>query len=130
MSTIFTKIISGEISSYKIAEDENYLAFLDIFPLSKGHTIVIPKKEVDFIYDLDDETLSGLNIFAKKVAKAIQKSIECKRIGIMVVGVEVPHAHIHLIPFNSPDEMNMKNPKLKFSDAEFKEFAKLIIQKL
>jgi len=126
MSTIFTKIVNGEISAYKVAEDENYLAFLDIFPLTKGHTVVIPKKEIDFIFDLDDELLAGLHIFAKKVAKSIQKVIPCKRIGTMVVGVEVPHAHIHIIPFNSPDEMNMKNAKLKFTEDEFKQIAKEI----
>ena len=98
MASIFSKIASGEIPSYKIAEDENYYAFLDIFPLAKGHTLVIPKKEVDYLFDLDDETLKGLSAFSKRVAKAIDKTIDCKRVGVVVLGLEVPHAHIHLIP--------------------------------
>jgi histidine triad (HIT) family protein len=98
MATIFTKIINREIPAYIVAEDDNYLAFLDINPLVKGHALVIPKKEVNYIFDLDDETLSGLNVFAKRVAKAIEKVVRCERIGVTVVGLEVPHAHIHLIP--------------------------------
>lgn len=130
MASIFTKLINGEVPSYKIAEDENYFAFLDINPIVKGHTIVIPKKEIDFIFDLDDETLAGLNIFAKKIAKAMEIAIPCKRIGVMVVGTEVHHAHIHLIPFNSESEMNVKAPKIKLSDEEFKQILDNIKQNL
>ncbi len=130
MASIFSKIINGEIPSYKIAEDENYYAFLDIFPLVKGHTLVIPKKEVDYIYDLDDETLAGLNVFAKKVAKAIEKVIPCKRVGVLVLGTEVPHAHIHLIPFKTESEVCIKSPKLKLSKEEFEEIASKIKAKL
>ena len=126
MSSIFTKIINGEIPSYKIAEDENFYAFLDINPLVKGHTLVVPKKEVDYIFNLEDELLAGLSVFAKKVALAIDKSISCIRVGSLVIGTEVPHAHIHLIPFNNEAEMDIKRPKLKFSDNEFIEIAKNI----
>ena len=98
MASIFTKIVNGEIPCYKIAEDDNYLAFLDISPVSKGHTLVIPKKEVDYIFDIEDDLLAGLHVFAKKVARAIDKSVECERVGVAVVGLEVPHAHVHLIP--------------------------------
>ncbi|HLW08706.1 MAG TPA: HIT domain-containing protein, partial [Marinilabiliaceae bacterium] len=101
MATIFTKIINGEIPCYKIAEDENYFAFLDIRPLAKGHTLVIPKKEVDYFFDLDDETMKGISVFAKRVALAIEKTVECKRVGVAVLGLEVPHAHIHLVPIQS-----------------------------
>ncbi|MCF6242613.1 MAG: HIT family protein [Bacteroidales bacterium] len=121
MATIFTKIINGEIPSYKVAEDDNYYAFLDINPLAKGHTLVVPKKEVDYMFDLDDETLAGLNIFAKKIAKAIEKAVPCKRIGTTVIGLEVPHAHLHLIPINGINDMNFEKPKLKLSDEEFKQ---------
>ncbi len=121
--TIFEKIIAGEIPSYKIAEDDNYLAFLDVFPLKRGHTLVIPKKPVDYIYDLDDDTLTGLNLFAKKVAKAMEKAIECQRIGVAVIGLEVPHTHIHLIPIDQVGDVNFANPKLKFSDKEMQEIA-------
>ena len=119
MATIFSKIITGDIPSYKIAEDENYFAFLDINPLVKGHTLVIPKKEVDYLFDLDDEIIAGIHIFAKKIAKAIDKSIDCIRVGVLVIGTEVPHAHIHLIPFNDESELNIKRPKLKLSENEF-----------
>lgn len=112
MSTIFTKIIQGDIPSYKIAENDEFYAFLDINPIVKGHTLVVPKKEIDYIFDLDDATLSGLNIFAKEVAKAIEQAIECKRVGIMVIGTEVPHAHIHLIPFQEEAQMSVTAPKL------------------
>ncbi len=111
--TIFEKIISGEIPSYKIAEDDNYIAFLDAFPLKEGHTLVVPKEPVDYIFDLDDTSLSGLHIFSKKVAKAIEASIPCKRIGTAVIGLEVPHTHIHLIPINEVGDINFSNPKLK-----------------
>ena len=126
MASIFTKIVQGEIPSYKIAEDENYYAFLDIFPLAKGHTLVIPKKEVDYLFDLDDNTLAGLNLFAKRVAKAIDKTIECKRVGVVVLGLEVPHAHIHLIPLNSESDASFSKPKLKLSEQELKEIAEKI----
>lgn len=126
MASIFTKIVNGEIPSYKIAEDENYYAFLDIFPLAKGHTLVIPKKEVDYLFDLDDDTLSGLNLFAKRVAKAIDKTIECKRVGVVVLGLEVPHAHIHLIPLNEESDASFSKPKLKLPEEEFKAIAEKI----
>lgn len=121
--TIFSKIISGEIPCYKIAEDERFFAFLDINPLSKGHTLVVPKQEVDYIFNLDDELLSGMILFAKKVALAIEKSVPCVRVGVAVIGLEVPHAHIHLIPFNKESDMNFKNPKLKLSQEEMNEIA-------
>ena len=130
MASIFTKIVNGEIPSYKIVEDENYYAFLDIAPLKKGHTLVIPKKEVDYLFDLDDETIAGLNVFAKKVAKAIQKAIPCTRVGVLVLGLEVPHAHIHLIPFDNETDLNIKNPKLKLSKEEFIEIAEKITHAL
>jgi histidine triad (HIT) family protein len=126
MASIFTKIVQGEIPSYKIAEDESYYAFLDIFPLAKGHTLVIPKKEVDYVFDLDDETLAGLNLFAKRVAKAIDKTIDCKRVGVVVLGLEVPHAHIHLIPLNNESDASFSKPKLKLSEQEFKDIAEKI----
>jgi len=126
MSTLFTKIIKGEIPSYKIAEDEKYFAFLDIHPVSKGHALVVPKIEIDYIFDLDDEILGGMQIFAKKIAKAIEKSVSCKRIGIAVVGLEVPHAHIHLIPVNEISDLSFDKPKLKFSEQEFKELLERI----
>jgi len=109
--TIFTKIINGEIPCYKIAEDENYFAFLDIRPLNAGHTLVVPKKEVDYIFDLQDEELQGLIVFAKKIAIAIKKSIECERIGMTVIGLEVPHTHIHLSPINSVHDLDFRNTK-------------------
>ncbi|OFX49340.1 MAG: HIT family hydrolase [Bacteroidetes bacterium GWA2_30_7] len=130
MSTIFSKIVNGEIPCYKVAEDENYFAFLDIKPLAKGHTLVIPKKEVDYIFNLDDNTFSGLHLFSKKVAIAIEKVVKCKRIGTAVLGLEVPHTHIHLIPINKISDINFANPKLSFSDEEFKEIAEKISQQV
>ena len=130
MSTIFSKIIKGEIPCYKIAEDDNYLAFLDINPLVKGHTLVVPKKEVDYIFDIDDDVLKGMIVFAKKVSKALKTSISCKRIGIAVLGLEVPHAHIHLIPLNNIGDTNFEKPKLKISPEEFKEISEKIIKNL
>jgi len=124
--TIFSRIISGEIPCYKIAEDERFFAFLDINPLSKGHTLVVPKLEVDYIFNLEDEMLSGMILFAKKVALAIEKSVPCVRVGVAVIGLEVPHAHIHLIPFNKESDMNFKNPKLKINPDEMTEIAKEI----
>lgn len=126
MASIFTKIINREIPAHIVAENDNYLAFLDIAPLVEGHTLVIPKKEVDYIYDLDDETLSGLHLFAKKVAAAIKKTVPCERVGVAVIGLEVPHAHIHLIPINSMDDMNFDNVKLSLSNEELAETAKKI----
>ncbi len=126
MSSIFTKIVKGEIPCYKIAEDENYLAFLDINPLQEGHTLVIPKKEIDYIFDIDDELFAGLWNFAKKVGKAIETVVPCQRMGITVIGLEVPHAHIHLIPLKSMYDMDFKRPKLSFSPEEFKIIAEKI----
>ncbi|MBS1231847.1 MAG: histidine triad protein [Bacteroidetes bacterium] len=130
MATIFTKIIRGEIPCYRIAEDEKYFAFLDINPLVAGHTLVIPKTETDYIFDLSDSDLSGLILFSKKVAMAIEKSIPCARIGVAVVGLEVPHVHIHLIPMNTMNDINFKNPKLKFTPEEFTRIAKKISDKV
>lgn len=126
MASIFTKIVQGEIPCYKIAEDEDYLAFLDINPLAKGHTLVIPKKETDYLFDLDDDLLAGMSVFAKKVALAIDKVSDCKRVGVAVLGLEVAHAHIHLIPINGLYDIEFSRPKLKLSDEEFKEIAALI----
>ena len=125
MSTLFTKIISGEIPSYKVAETDDFLAFLDINPNAKGHTLCIPKKEVNKIFDLDDTTYLDLMSFSKKVAKALEKTIECKRIGMAVVGLEVPHVHVHLIPLQSMDDMRFEK-KESFSDEEFKTLANTI----
>lgn len=123
MATIFTKIINGEIPSYKIAEDDRFFAFLDINPLVKGHTLIVPKQEVDYIFDLDDETLAAMQIFAKSIAIAIKKAIPCKRVGEAVMGMEVPHAHIHLIPINKESDMIISNPKLKLTPEEFQDIA-------
>jgi histidine triad (HIT) family protein len=130
MESVFTRIVKGEIPSYKIAEDENYYAFLDINTLAKGHTLVIPKKEVDYIFDLDDEIFADLHLFAKKVAKAIKEAIPCKRVASVVLGMEVPHAHIHLIPMNKETDANFFNPKLKFEAVEMQEIANSIKEKL
>lgn len=126
MASIFTRIINGEIPCHKIAEDDNYFAFLDINPLAKGHTLVIPKQEVDYIFDLEDEMLCGLNLFAKRVAKAIERSVECKRIGIAVIGLEVPHTHIHLVPLVNIGDLNFSNPKLKLTSEELASIAEEI----
>lgn len=123
MASIFTKIINGEIPSYKIAETDDYLAFLDVFPLVKGHTLVIPKKEIDYIFDMDDDLYSGLQLFAKKVAKALEKAVPCKRIGVAVIGLEVPHTHIHLVPINEVGDINFSRPKLQVDKAEMEEIA-------
>lgn len=130
MASVFSKIVSGEIPCYKIAEDQNYLAFLDVFPLAKGHTLVIPKKETDYIFDISDEEFSGLQLFSKKVARAIEKAISCRRIGIAVIGLEVPHAHIHLIPLNNVSDINFSRPKLKLPKEEMEEIAKKIREQL
>ena len=126
MATIFSRIIAGEIPCYKVAEDDKFFAFLDISPLVKGHTLVIPKQEVDYIFDLADEDLAAMHVFAKKVALAIGKAFPCKKVGMAVLGLEVPHAHIHLIPMQSEKDMLFSNPKLKLSDEEFKAVAEAI----
>ena len=118
MATIFTKIIEREIPGHIVAEDDQYIAFLDINPLRQGHTLVVPKKEVDYVFDLDHQTLAGLFSFSKRVAKAIESVVDCERIGLTVMGLEVPHAHVHLIPINSMDDMNFANMKLSFSKEE------------
>lgn len=130
MATIFTKIINGEIPCYKIAGDENYFAFLDINPLREGHTLVVPKKETDYIFELDDDQLSGLILFSKKVASAIKSVIPCNRIGVAILGLEVPHAHVHLVPMDTMEDINFKNAKLKFSAEEFMEIAAKISRKV
>jgi histidine triad (HIT) family protein len=126
MGSIFTKIIKQEIPSYKVAENEKFYAFLDIFPLVKGHTLVIPKNEIDYVFDLDDELLGEMMVFSKRVAKAIGKVIECDRVGVTVIGLDVPHAHIHLIPIDSVDDMNFSNKKLELSKDEFMKIAESI----
>ena len=130
MATIFSRIVNGEIPSYKIAEDDNYYAFLDINPLSKGHTLVIPKQEVDYLFDVDDDLLAGMMVFAKKIAVAQKKAIPCLRVGVAVLGLEVPHAHIHLVPLQSEKDLNFSNPKLKLSADEFVKIAESIKQNL
>lgn len=123
MASIFTKIVNGEIPCYKIAETDDYLAFLDVSPLVKGHTLVIPKKEIDYIFNIGDELYTGLQLFAKKVAHAIEKAVPCKRIGVAVIGLEVPHAHIHLIPINTVGDINFSRPKLQVDKTEMEEIA-------
>jgi histidine triad (HIT) family protein len=130
MATIFTKIINGEIPCYKIAEDENYFAFLDINPLRAGHTLVVPKKETDYIFDLEDNKLAGIILFSKKVAAAVKNVFPCNRIGVAILGLEVPHAHIHLVPMDTMEDINFRNPKLKFTPEEFREMAAEISSKV
>ena len=130
MASIFTKIVNGEIPAYKIAEDDRFLAFLDINPLTKGHTLVIPKQETDYLFDLDEDLFADLNRFAHKVAKAIRPAMNCKRVGVCVIGFEVPHAHVHLIPINGMSDMNFSLPKLKLSKEEFEEVAEDIKRNL
>jgi histidine triad (HIT) family protein len=130
MPTIFSKIIDGEIPAYKILEDKNYLAFLDVFPLVKGHTLVIPKKEIDYIFDMSDNDVSGLLLFSKKVAKAIKLAIPCAKVGVSVIGLEVPHAHIHLIPMQNVSDMNFSKEKLNLSKEEMEQTALAIKAKL
>ena len=127
MSSIFSKIVNGEIPAYKIAEDENFLAFLDVMPLVKGHVLVIPKKEVDLIFDLESEAFKNLWSFAQKVAKKLKKAVPCVRVGVAVVGLEVPHAHIHLVPLNSVADLNFSNERLKLSHEEYQEIQNAII---
>ncbi len=126
MASIFTRIINREIPAHIVAEDERYLAFLDINPLTIGHTLVVPKKEVDYLFDLDDDILAGMNVFSKKVAIAIKKAVPCLRIGVEVIGLEVPHAHVHLIPMNRTEDLNFMRPKLKPTKEELTEVAEKI----
>jgi len=126
MSSIFSKIVSGDVSAYKVAEDDNHLAFLDIFPLAKGHVLVIPKEETDYIFEIASEEYLALWKFVKKVAKGMDKVITCERIGVAVIGLEVPHAHIHLVPLNNVSDINFERPKLKFPEAEMQSVADLI----
>ena len=126
MPTIFSKIVNGEIPSYKVAEDDQFYAFLDIRPLKKGHTLVIPKKEIDYLFDIEDNLIGDMMIFSKRVAKAIETVFPCKKIGMVVLGLEVPHAHIHLIPLENEGDINFAKPKLELSDNEMKEIANKI----
>lgn len=126
MASVFSKIINGEIPSYKVCENEQFYSFLDINPMAEGHVLIVPKVEVDYLFDLDDNLLAEMIIFAKHVAKGLQQAVPCKRVGMMVVGTEVPHAHIHLIPINKESDMNLANPKLKPSKEDFE----LIAQKI
>lgn len=128
--TIFSKIVKGEIPSYKVAEDENYYAFLDINPLQKGHVLVIPKIEDDYIFNLDEDTYSGLMLFARRVALALKEAIPCKRVGVAVLGMEVPHVHVHLVPMQSERDMLFSNPKLQLGDEEMTEIASRIASKM
>jgi len=130
MASIFTKIVRGEIPSYKIAEDEQFYAFFDINPLAKGHTLVVPKLEVDYIFDLDDKMLADMMVFSKKVAAAIKAVVPCNRVGVAVVGLEVPHCHIHLCPINNLGDLNFSNPKISMSPEEFKDLASKISAKV
>lgn len=130
MTSIFTKIVNGEIPAWKVAEDENFFAFLDIFPVAKGHTLVIPKKEVDYLFDLDDETYVGLQLFAKKVAIGIQKAIPCKKVGVMVLGLEVPHAHIHLVPMQTEGDLLHFSKKLSLTKEEMAEITASIAKEI
>ena len=128
--SIFSKIIAGEIPSYKIAEDEKFYAFLDIFPLVEGHTLVVPKKEVDNMFDLSDDYLQALLVFAKPIAKAIEKSFDCNRCGMAVIGLEVPYAHLHLVPINSADDLNFTRGKIKLTEEQLKQAQRKIVDKL
>ena len=130
MPSIFTKIINREIPGYILAEDDRYIAFLDINPLVLGHTLVVPKEEIDYIFELEDSTLSGLHLFAKKIAKAVRIAVPCKRIGVAVIGLEVPHTHVHLVPMNAADDLNFTRPKLSPSKSELEEVANKIKQAL
>lgn len=123
MASIFTRIINGEIPCYKVAEDKDYFAFLDINPLAEGHTLVVPKKEVDYIFDLDDQTLAGMTVFAKKIAAKIKAATGCKRVAVVVLGLEVPHAHIHLIPMNSEADVDFHREKLQLTSEQFSAIA-------
>lgn len=126
MPSIFTKIINGEIPCYKIAENDDFLAFLDVFPLVKGHVLVVPKKEIDYIFDMEDNLLSNMMLFAKSIAPAIKKAVPCKRIGLSVIGLEVPHAHLHMVPLSSANDVNFTQPKIKVEATEMEEIASAI----
>ena len=128
--SIFSKIISGEIPSYKVKEDENFLAFLDVFPLVKGHVLVVPKKEVDKLFDMDDELLSAMLLFAKPIAHAIEKTFDCKRCGISAIGLEVPHAHLHLVPIKTADDLNFTRPKVSFTKEEMNDIQQQLLNNL
>lgn len=130
MATIFSKIIAGEIPSYKVAENDMFFAFLDIFPMAEGHVLVVPKVETDKFFDVADDILANWLVFAKPIAKAIEKAFPCERCGISVIGLEVPHAHMHLVPINGADDLNFTRPKLKLSEARFKEIQTAIVQNL
>lgn len=130
MASVFSKIVAGEIPAHKVAETEQFLAFLDVNPLAKGHVLVIPKAEIDYLFDLEDELYIGLQAFAKKVAVGLKRAIPCNRIGVAVIGLEVPHAHIHLVPINGMDDLNFSRPKLKLSSEELKEVATKIAQQI
>ncbi len=123
MATLFSRIISGEIPCYKVAEDNRFFAFLDIHPLAKGHVLVVPKVETDYLFDLEDDMLAGMILFAKKVAKAIRQEVPCNRVGVAVIGLEIPHAHIHLVPVNGLGDLDFSNPKISLSPEEFSEIA-------
>lgn len=129
MPSVFTKIVKGELPSYKVAENNKFLAFLDIDPMTKGHVLVIPKDETDYLFDLSDDILSEMMIYSKKVAKAIEKAIPCKRVGVLVIGLEVPHAHIHLVPINKESDMIISNPGLNLTTEEFQQIANSIASK-
>lgn len=130
MATIFTRIINGEIPCYKVAENDKFFAFLDIRPLTPGHTLVVPKQETDYLFDIDDDTLAEMMVFAKKIAKAMKETIECNRIGVAVLGMEVPHAHIHLVPMNSERDILFTNPRASLTEDEFKRIARSIGDKM
>jgi histidine triad (HIT) family protein len=130
MATIFSRIVKGEIPCYKIAEDERFFAFMDINPVAIGHTLVIPKREDDYIFNLDDDEIGAMMVFAKKIAKALEKAVTCKRIGVAVIGLEVPHAHIHLIPISQEGDMDFKKEHVHMSEEEFREVQKRIVEQL
>ncbi len=130
MSSIFSKIIKGKIPCYKVAENDKFLAFLDVFPIAKAHTLVVPKEKIDYIFDLDDQLLAEMNVFSKKVALAIEQVVDCERIGLAVIGLEIPHAHIHLVPINNIYDIDFKKPKLSFTEDEFKSIALSIAEKV
>jgi len=126
METIFTKIINGDIPSYKIAENDSFFAFLDINPLARGHTLVVPKKSIDYVFDMEDQSLGNMIIFAKKIAIAIKKCVPCEKVGVAIVGLEIPHVHIHLVPLNEVQDLNFQKKKLKLSPEQFSEIARII----
>jgi Diadenosine tetraphosphate (Ap4A) hydrolase and other HIT family hydrolases len=130
MASIFTRIINGEIPCYKVAEDDRYYAFLDISPMTKGHTLVVPKVEVDYLFDLEPQVLAGMTVFAQKVAKGIEVAIPCKRVGVAVLGMEVPHAHIHLVPLNKEADLDFRREKLKLTPEEFADIARAIAENI